>query len=120
MSSSPALIEPTDSAAIEDLFKEVIRDGEKRLMLAVLENATEDFQRYVLANDKRGKELFAEAEEWIFDRDDHSLFSFESICEHLQFDPTYMRQGFTRWKEAKLAGKVKLCFKAAHRRVNRV
>jgi hypothetical protein len=120
MSTALAFIEPTDSGVIEELSKEIIRDGERRLMLAVLENATEDFQKYTLASDKRGKELFQAAEEWILDTDNPSFFSFANICEHLQLDPGYMRQGFLRWKAAKLAGQHKHCFKSANRRVTRL
>ena len=90
-----------------DLSKKVIRDGEQRLMLAMLECATEDFQKYVLATDKRGRALFLSAEEWILATDDPSFFSFECICEHLHFDPCYMRKGLMRWKEAKLAAQRK-------------
>jgi len=120
MSTALAFIEPTDTGLIEELSKEIIRNGEKRLMLAVLESATEDFQKYALASDKRGKELFQAAEEWILDTDNPSFFSFENICEHLLLDPSYMRQGFMRWKTAKVAGQVKHCFKSAHRRVTRL
>ena len=112
-----SMIEPTDSGLIENLSKAIIRDGEKRLMLAVLENATEDFQKYVLATDPRGKQLFQDAEEWIMDKDDLSFFSFQSICEYLQLDPGYMRHGFMRWKAAKLSRQVSNCLKIPNRRV---
>ena len=120
MNGALALIEPTDTGVIEELSREIIRDGEKRLMLAVLENATEDFQKYILAKDMHGKELFQSAEDWILDIDDPSFFSFANICEHLNLNPDYMRQGFMRWKAAKLAGQIKHCFKSAHRRVTRL
>lgn len=118
MSTALAMVEPTNDGVLEDLFKEVVRDGEKRLMLAVLESATEDFQKYVLANHKRGKELFRAAEEWILDTDDSSFFSFANICEHLHLNPGYMRQGFMRWKAAKLNGhpQPQQCSKRAIRR----
>ncbi len=103
MSTALLLLEPTDDGIIEDLSRKAIRDGEQRLMLAMLENATEDFQKYLLATDKRGKELFREAEQWILADDDPSFFSFESICEHLNFDPCYMRKGIMRWKAQKLS-----------------
>jgi hypothetical protein len=90
--------EPTDDGIIEDLSKTNIREGEKMLMLAVLENAIEDFQRYVRANDQKGKELFQEAEEWFMAVDTDSLFSFENICEFLRLDASYLRQGLMRWK----------------------
>jgi hypothetical protein len=115
---SLGLIEPTDSGIIEDLTKEIIRDGEKRLMLAVLENATEDFQKYALATDARGKQLFQAAQDWIFDTDDPSFFSFESICQHLHLDPEYMRHGFMRWKSARLRNRANGYFKSVNRRVS--
>jgi len=37
---------------------------EKRLMLAVLEDAVGAFQKYVTSSTRRGQRLFAEAEEW--------------------------------------------------------
>ncbi len=56
-------LDPTDIGVIEKLFKKDIREREERLMLAVLESAVEDFQKYVLARKLRGKKLFQEAEE---------------------------------------------------------
>jgi hypothetical protein len=97
------VIDPTDDGILEKLSKRVIRDGEKALMLAVLENAIADSQKYVLATDKKGKGLFDAAEAWILETDSPSFFSFNNICEHLDFDPHYIRKGFMRWKEAKLS-----------------
>jgi hypothetical protein len=111
------MIEPTNDGVPEELSKEVIRDGEKRLMLAILESATEDFQKYVLSNRKRGKELFQAAEERILDTDDTAFFSFVNICEHLELNPGYLRQGFMLWKAAKLNGHLQQCSKRAIRRV---
>ncbi len=94
------VIEPTDDGILENLSRTVTRQGEKRLMLALLENVMEDFQKYVLATDKKGKKLFNAAEEWILETDSPSFFSFNNICEHLELNPEYMRKGFIRWKEA--------------------
>ena|SRR4026207_1796765 len=104
MNSALAFFEPTDSGVVEQVFKRTLREGEQKLMLAVLENAIEDFQKYVLAADKRGKELFRETEEWILETDSPSFFSFENICAHLDLDPDYVRRGFIRWKVAKQTG----------------
>jgi hypothetical protein len=117
INASSGVIEPTDSGLIEDLSKQIIRDGEKRLMLAVLENATEDFQKYALATDPRGKQLFQAAEDWILDSDDPSFFSFRNICEHLYLNPEYMRNGLMRWKAAKLSRQLSGCLKVPNRRV---
>jgi hypothetical protein len=99
-----SIIEPTDGAILDRLQRRSIRDGEERLMLAVLENATEDFQKNVLATTRRGIELFQAAEQWILETDNPSLFSFENICEQLQLDASYLRAGFMRWKAAQLSG----------------
>jgi hypothetical protein len=98
-------LDPADTAAIEKLFKKDIREGEEKLMLAVLESAVEYFQKYVLARNPSGKKLFQEAEEWFLEKDIDGLFSFEYICETLQFDPDYIRKGLLRWKEGKLNGR---------------
>lgn len=102
MHYSLAYIEPTDRSIVEHVYKRTLRDGEERLMLAVLQSAIEDYQKYVLAQDKRGKELFDQAEEWILETGSASFFSFENICSHLQLAPDYVRRGFARWKARQL------------------
>lgn len=82
-------------------------EPEKRLMLAVLEDAVACFQKYLSARDSRGKAMFREAEEWVMEGGSDWLFSFENICEVLGFDPQYVRQGLVRWKEKRLAGRPK-------------
>jgi hypothetical protein len=95
-------LDPADMGLIEGVYKKNLREGEERLMLAVLESAVEDFQKYVLARRPSRKNLFQQAEEWFLDNDSEALFSFESICETLQLHPDYIRQGLLLWKEAKL------------------
>ena len=95
-------IEPTDIEVFEKVYKKDIREGEERLMLAVLEEAVKCFQEYVLATRPREKRLFQEAEEWILEKDSDYLFSFESICQTLGLHPDYTRQALLVWKEAKL------------------
>jgi hypothetical protein len=77
-------------------------EPEKRLLLAVLEDAITCFQKYASARDSRGKALFMDAEEWIFAENQDWLFSFESACEVLGFHPKYVRAGLTAWKQNKL------------------
>lgn len=76
-------------------------EAEKKLMLAVLEDAVLCFQNYLFARDSRGKRIFHEAEEWILETDSDWIFSFESICEVLGLNPQYVRHGLLRWKEMK-------------------
>jgi hypothetical protein len=82
-------------------------EPEKRLMLAVLEDAIACFQKYLLARDSKGRSSFHEAEEWIREEGSDWLFSFENICEVLGFNPKYVRRGLLEWKEKKLAGRPK-------------
>jgi hypothetical protein len=66
-------------------------EPEKRLMLAVLEDAITCFQKHALTRESRGKTLFREAEEWIFADSHEWLFSFDNVYELLGFNPN-MRQ----------------------------
>jgi hypothetical protein len=95
-------LDPTDMDFIESVYKKNIREGEERLMLAVLESAVEDFQKYVLARRPSGKKLFQEAEEWFLDKDSEEPFSFHGICETLGLHPEPIRKGLMIWKEARL------------------
>jgi hypothetical protein len=93
--------DPLDNEIIEKLFKKDIREGEEKLLLAVLADAIEHFQKHVVANDEKGRKLFQEAEEWFLEKDSDGLFSFEYICDTLQLRPDYIRQGLLSWKKAK-------------------
>ena len=90
-----------DPSDFEESFKKKVLAAEQALMLAVLRNAVEDFQEYVYASDAIQKKLFREAEEWILQKNTDWFFSFENICESLQLEPGYIRQGLLSWKEAK-------------------
>jgi hypothetical protein len=75
---------------------------EKRLMLAVLEDAVASFQRYVHAKDRRGQRLFREAEEWFDSQEAEWPFAFENICNAIEIEAEYLRRGLAAWKEAQL------------------
>ncbi|HEY7319958.1 MAG TPA: hypothetical protein VIE89_20500 [Candidatus Binatia bacterium] len=95
-------LDPADLGLIESVYKKNLREGEERLMLAVLENAVEYFQKYVLARKPSGKQRFQEAEDWFMETDGEGLFSFENICETLGLHPGHIRKGLMVWKEARL------------------
>lgn len=73
---------------------------EKRLMLAVLEDAVGTFQKYVTYSTRRGQRLFAEAEDWFVASASDWPFGFQNICEALGLEPGYIRAGLRRWREA--------------------
>lgn len=102
MNTALRLPETLDVGIVEELSKRTVREGEEGLLLAMLEMATEDFQKYVLAKDSQGKELFRDAEEWILSKGTRWFFSFENVCRHLQLDPAYIRRGLMSWKAATL------------------
>ena len=72
---------------------------EKRLMLAVLEEAIATFQRHALSDRRRGQRQVEEVEEWIAGNGHEWPFSFANICGALDLDPEYLRAGMARWKE---------------------
>lgn len=91
---APALVLP------EQFFAEFSKrpgiDSERRLMLAVLEDAVYCFQRYALARDPRGTFEFEEARRWIDSADREWPFSFENICDVLGLDTGYIREGLRK------------------------
>src|SRR6185295_11092797 len=76
---------------------------EKRLMLAVLEDAVGAYQKYVNASSRRAHRLFDEAEEWIESADADGPFTFENVCQALGLEAAYLRRGLRRWREAQTA-----------------
>ncbi len=76
--------------------------GEKRLMLAVLQDALDCFQKYALAKDSHARQLFTDADEWISCGDRDWYFSFENICETLEINPQYLRRGVQQWRKQAL------------------
>jgi len=74
-------------------------EGERRLMIAVLEDAVAVYRKQAGARDARNQQLFREAEEWIEDPDRTWLFSFQNICDVLDLDADYLRRGLRAWKE---------------------
>ncbi len=77
---------------------------EKRLLLAVLEDAVITFQRYATSTRRRGQRLFREAEAWIVSDDVDWACSFQSICDALGFDSRYLRQGLLAWRDRQRSG----------------
>lgn len=67
--------------------------GERRLMLAVLQEAVQAYLKYSLSTTHRGRRLFEETRTWFWSLEQPYLFSFESLCAYLQLDPDYIRRG---------------------------
>ncbi|MGH7812513.1 MAG: hypothetical protein ACREQI_00720 [Candidatus Binataceae bacterium] len=101
----PGLFEPDTLLPIqyfEAMRKKHLLEGEKRLILSVLEDAVECFMKGLEATTNKGLRLFRDAEEWINLEDKRWVFSFDNVCEMLDINPEYMRMGLRRWKERRI------------------
>jgi hypothetical protein len=65
--------------------------GERRLLLAVLEDGIRTLLKNARATHGRGLNLRREALSWLLTDDRSDVFSFESICETLGIDPARLR-----------------------------
>ena len=74
-------------------------ERERLLMLAVLEDAIDCYQKFAHARDPRGELMFREACEWVVSTDRSWLFSFENICDTLEINADYVRRGLREWRE---------------------
>lgn len=66
--------------------------SERSLALSVLEQATLDLQKYRFAKRRRQQRLYMEAYKWVASEDREWPYSFENLCEALNFDPVPMRE----------------------------
>jgi hypothetical protein len=101
----PGLFEPDTLLPIqyfEAMRRKHLLEGEKRLILSVLEDAVECFMKCIEATSSKGQRLWRDADEWISLEDKHWVFSFDNVCEMLDINPEYLRRGLTAWKERKL------------------
>src|SRR2546426_428977 len=71
-------------------------ERERLLMLAVLEDAVDCYQKYAHSRDPRGRQMYDEAREWVTSTDRIWLFAFENICDTLEINAEYMRRGRPR------------------------
>jgi hypothetical protein len=101
----PGLFEPDTLLPIqyfEAMRKKHLLEGEKRLILSVLEDAVKCYMKCIEAATSKGQRLFRDADEWINHQDKHWVFSFDNVCEMLDIDPDYMRAGLLKWKATRL------------------
>jgi len=90
------------SQFVDILRRKMPMDGERRLLMAVLEDAVHCFRKNLHATDPKVRQLFLDAEDWILASDRTWFFSFDNVCEMLDIDPEYLREGLMRWKETEL------------------
>ena len=101
----PGLFEPDTLLPIqyfEAMRRKHLLEGEKRLILSVLEDAVECFMKCIDASSSKGQRLYRDADEWIWLEDTHWVFSFDNVCDMLDINPEYMRRGLRDWKARKV------------------
>src|SRR3989344_3051349 len=109
------ILQPDPLAPYE--FFESIRGSlflqpEKRLMLALLEDAVRIFRKYVESPHNR---MYQEAIDWIADTEGDSIFSFGNICVALGLNPDYIRRGLMKWIKEALTTKKRYKYKRRSR-----
>ena len=76
--------------------------AERRLIIAVLEDAIMCYQKYMFARGAHERRIFDQAESWLMRRDpngrSHDSFSFEFICDALGLDPEGLREQLRKWR----------------------
>ena len=76
--------------------------GERRLMIAILEDAVNCIQKHLAARRHSERQLFQEARAWMLS-DNTDPFSFQHVCDVIGLDPAYVRGGLERWCRRQLA-----------------
>jgi hypothetical protein len=77
------------------------REPERRLMVAILEDAVSCLSADLRQCNPRQKKQYEEAKHWVTtDEESEWIFSFKNICEVLGMDPGYLRRGLIGSKTA--------------------
>lgn len=116
------MVEP-DTMTPSQFFDRVLTEStlvpEKRLMLAVLEDAIASFQRNFIQSRVKQESEDGEVEHWLLSDDMTWPFSFASICQALDMEPEYLRRGLHSWRDrTEQAGTRGQVYRFPFRRVN--
>ena len=77
--------------------------GERLLLLAVLEEGITCYQRYAGVAGAEARRLFADASAWLESTDRSHLFAFESICDTLELSANDVRRRVWAWRARRIA-----------------
>ncbi len=83
----------------EALKRKKYPTGEHRLLVAILRDAVECFQKYMHATDNKRRQLYLDAESWIEAAEDQGQFSFNHVAELLGMNSDYVREGLLGWRD---------------------
>ncbi len=82
----------------------LVQTPEKRLMLAVLEDAAATVSRCAGRQTSPDQRAVEEVERWYSSEDGHWPFSFINVCDALGLDPSCLRRGFLRLRRSAASG----------------
>lgn len=94
-----ALLQPDPSIShkfFETYCQRSPPQAEKKLMLAVLEDAILCLRGKGLGRVPNKENISLEAEKWVLGQDSDGVFSFQNICEVLGLNPASVRQQLLR------------------------
>jgi hypothetical protein len=95
----------------------VLSQPERRLMLAVLEEAVSTFQRNAAVSIRAGRRELANVEAWFASDDTEWPYAFVNICHTLGLDVSALRSGLRRWKDRRRMQGTAVVYRAPFRRV---
>ena len=87
----PGLFEPDTLLPIqyfEAMRRKHLLEGEKRLILSVLEDAIECFMKCIDCGHQQGSAAVSRRRRWINLEDKHWVFSFDNVCDMLDINPS--------------------------------
>lgn len=87
------------------LRRRTAQEPERRLVIALLQDAVDCFQKHLWSRDRKARQLYVDAEAWICSADRSWPFSFDNVCDLLQIDPAYLRRGLLAWRERQMAAR---------------
>jgi hypothetical protein len=77
-----------------------LKDGERKLMAALLSDGVQSFISQVSSNDRNeGDDNSSDAQKWVNTVDKDYIFSFDCVCDCLGINPDYLRAGLNRYVE---------------------
>ena len=96
MDSGAGLILP---CAYSDISGGSALTGEQRLMLALLVDAINVYQKGAMSHDARARRLYVDAESWILaNTSAGDVLCFDNVCDALRINAALLRRRIIAWK----------------------
>lgn len=77
--------------------RRALPESERRLRVAILEDALRYYRDYRGSTDRRTRAIHEDAVDWFASDDRSEPFAFESVCDALELDANAIRRALRRW-----------------------